>query len=757
MTSDLHRHVRGESIYIDDLVLPAGTLHAAVVSSPVAHGTLQGIDAAAAQRRDGVVRVLTASDIPGENQIGTILSDEPLLAADTVHFVGEPVAVVLAETAVAARQAAREVTLAIAPLPPVLDAREAAARGQLLQPARTFAIGDVDAAWGRCAHIVKGCVASGGQEHFYLETQGALAEPRERGQVRIVSATQAPTAVQRQAARVLGLPMHAIEVDVRRLGGAFGGKEDQATPWAVICALGVVLTGRPVRLVLDRREDLLLTGKRHPYSSDYCLGIDADGRILAYEVTFYQNAGATADLSTSVLERSLFHATGSYHVPNVRATGLSCRTNLPPFTAFRGFGGPQAMIVMEAAIEAAARAAGLSVSAVQRCNLVADGDTLPYGMTMERCHAARCWDDAAHRHNLPAIIARCEAHNRAHAATKKGVAVMPVCFGISFTNIGLNQAGALVHVYQDGSVGVSTGAVEMGQGVNLKIQTIVATTLGVDSARVSLESTNTSRVANTSPTAASSGADLNGEAAHLACLQILARLRDVAARELPDAGPSRCTIVGERVHLDDVPTTLDWTTLVQKAYWSRTDLSAHAHHATPDLHFDRTTETGRPFAYHVHGTAITEVTLDVLRGTAVVDAVKIVHDGGRSLDVATDRGQVEGGLVQGLGWLLLEEVEYDAQGRLRHDTSSKLKIPDLHFAPATIDVTFLADADNPHAVMQSKAVGEPPLMYGIGGLFALRAAIRAARPDLEPPVETPLTPERTLLLLASRPAVQAPA
>ncbi len=742
---DLHLHVRGESSFIDDLPSPAGTLHAAVLGSPVARGAITRLDVAAALRCADVERVLTAADIPGENQIGAILPDEPLLAAGTVHHVGQPVAVVLARTAAAARRARREIGLEIAEARPVLDPREAAAKGQLLQPARTFAIGDVEAAWGQCAHVVTGRVDSGAQEHFYLETQGALAVPLENGTLRVHSATQSPTGVQKVVARVLGLPMHAIEVDVRRLGGAFGGKEDQATPWAVMCALGCVVTGRPVRLTLDRHDDLRMTGKRHPYSSDYRIGVDAEGRILAYEVTFYQNSGSAADLSTSILERSLFHATGSYAIANVRATGLACRTNLPPFTAFRGFGGPQAMFVLEAAIAAAARRLGVPAREVQRRNLLREGTVFPFGMVAEDCRAQRCWDEADRRYGFSALAAAAAAHNAAHAATKKGVAVMPVCFGISFTNTALNQARALVHVYQDGSVNVSTGAVEMGQGVNLKLRKIVAETLGIGLARVRVESTSTGRVANTSPTAASTGADMNGAAARMACLQILHRLRPLAAARL---GSDTCAGASADVA---------WSQLVQAAYLARIDLSAHAHYATPDLAFDRAKEKGRPFAYHVYGAAVTEVTLDCLRGTATVDAVRVVHDLGRSLDLATDLGQVEGALAQGLGWMLLEEARYDDRGRLLHDTAGKYKVPDVRFAPATVDVAFLADADNARAVLGSKAVGEPPFMYGIGAYFALREAILAARPDLDPEVVAPLTPERTLMWLAAAPAPVVPA
>ena len=743
---DPHLHVRGESTFVDDLTAPAGALFAAVLGSPVAHGAITTLDPAGALKHPGVVRVLTAADIPGENQIGPILPDEPLLADGEVHHVGQPVAVVLAESAAIARRARHDILLEIEALPAVLDAREAAAAGQLLLPARTFAIGDVDATWSACAHVVSGRAESGIQEHFYMETQGALAVPAENDTVLVHSSTQSPTAVQKQIARVLAAPMHTIEVDVRRLGGAFGGKEDQATPWAVICALGARLTGRAIRLILDRHDDMVMTGKRHPYTSDFKIGLDADGRILAFEVVFHQNAGSAADLSPAVLERSLFHATGSYAIPNVRATGLSCRTNLPPFTAFRGFGGPQALFVIEAAIDAAAHAMGVPACQLQRRNLLYEGAVFPYGMPAEHCRAMHCWDEADRLYDFAAVAAAADAHNRAHADTKKGVAVMPICFGISFTNTSLNQAGALVHVYQDGSVGVSTGAVEMGQGVNQKLRMIAATTLGIGIERVRLDTTNTGRVANTSPTAASTGADLNGEAARLACLQVRARLQAAAAKQLQHDDPSAITVIDEQILADGRPTALGWEELVMGAYLARQDLSAHAHYATPRIAFDKTKEKGRPFAYHVYGTAITEVTYDCLRGTASIDAVRLVHDSGKSLDEAIDRGQVEGALAQGLGWMLLEEAGYDELGRLRHDTAGKYKIPDSGFIPPTVDVEFLADNENPHAVFGSKAVGEPPLMYGIGAYFALRDAIAAARPGLDADYIAPLTPERSLLL-----------
>jgi xanthine dehydrogenase large subunit len=740
-------HVRGESVFVDDIPSPAGCLEAAVLGSPAAHGRITRLDTAAALAVEGVAAVLTAADIPGENQTGTIILDEPALADGEVHCVGQPVAVVLAESVAVARRARALIVLEIEPLPAVLDPREAAAQGRHIIPPRTFACGDVDAAWGQCAHVESGRADSGGQEHFYLETQSALAVPGESGTMRVHSATQAPTATQKVVARVLGLPMHAVEVDVRRLGGGFGGKEEQATPWAVYAALGAQKLGRPVRLVLDRADDMRMTGKRHPYSSDWRLGLDADGRILAWEVTYYQDAGATADLSTAILERTLFHSTGSYAVPNVRATAHCCRTNVFPNTAYRGFGGPQAMFVMETALARAAAATGRPLHELQRLNLLDEGDRFPYGMVAEDCRARRCWDAADKAFDFAARVAAAAVANRGDDRFVRGVAAMPVCFGISFTNTALNQAGALVHVYQDGSVGVSTGAVEMGQGINRKIRRVVARTLGVAEERVRIETANTLRVANTSPTAASTGADLNGEAARLAAAQIAERLRGVAARRL-GAAPDHLTIHDGGVHERGRPTALGWDELVDAAYWSRTNLSAHAHYATPNLAFDRAKEKGTPFAYHVYGVALTEVVLDRLLGTFRIESVQIVHDTGSSLDRATDVGQVEGALAQGLGWMLMEELSWDDAGRLVTDSAGKYKVPDLDFMPRTLEVRFLEDP-NPRAVMGSKAVGEPPFMYGIGGFLALAQALRAARPDLATPAAAPLTPEKTLMHLAA--------
>jgi xanthine dehydrogenase large subunit len=738
-------HVRGEAHYVRDIPIPRGTLYAVPVPSPVAHGKIRRLDASAAAAHAGVVAVFTARDIPGKNEIGNIIQDEPLFAADEVDFAGQPVALIVAESEAAARAARALIGLEIESLPPVLDPREAYARGALIGVPRTFALGDVDEAWSRCKVVVSGRADSGGQEHIYLETQSALAIPRDDGGLKVHSATQAPTVVQRTVARVLGLAMHQVEIDVPRLGGAFGGKEDQATAWAALAGLAAFRLRRPIKLTLNRHEDVRWTGKRHPYSSDYKIGLAENGKILAYEVMFYQNAGASADLSPAVLERTLFHTTNSYFIPNVKATAASCRTHLPPNTAFRGFGGPQAMFVLEAAITQAAAALGLLAADIQRRNLLRQGDEFPYGQASLSDSPVRCWDELDRRHDLAACFARVAAFNRSHTLAKKGLAVMPVCFGISFTTTHLNQAAGLVHVYTDGSVGVSTAAVEMGQGVHRKIRRVAARTLGIEVDRIRMESTNTTRVANTSPTAASSGADLNGHATRLACLQIVERLKQAVAEDR-DCPPADVVIENEAVVLAGRPIGMSWEQLISWAYLKRIPLSAYAGYATPGIDFDKNKEKGRPFAYHAVGTAVIEATVDGLRGVPRINSVKIVHDVGRSLDPATDRGQIEGGLMQGIGWMTCEELLYSPEGKIQTDSLATYKVPDIAATPE-VTIDFLEDAPEPAGILGAKTVGEPPLMYGIGAYFAILDALRAFRPGLPLVFHAPMTAERTLLAL----------
>lgn len=747
--TDARGHVRGESIYLDDIPEREGTLHAAVYASALAHGNIISVSIEEARAMHGVVAVFCAADVPGENQIGSIIPDEPLLAESQVHFEGQPIAIVVAETDEQARAAVERITVEIEPLPVITDPREAHRQGSLIVPPRSFAVGELEKTWPLCEHVFEGRVESGGQEHLYIETQGAYAMQTEAGHVRIYSSTQGPTAVQRTAARVLGYPMHKIEVDVTRLGGGFGGKEDQASAWASIVAMACMLLDRPVKLVLHRLDDLRMTGKRHPYSSDYKIGLDKDLHILAYQVSFYQNAGAAADLSTAILERTLFHHTNSYFIPNTQATAYCCRTNLPPNTAFRGFGGPQGMYVIESAIAHAAESLGLEATEIQERNLLASGDTFPYGQKLGESNARTSWAQVREKAKIDTLSEEVAQFNAKPGYYKQGLSHMPICFGISFTNKALNQSSALVHIYQDGSVSVSTGAVEMGQGVNTKMTQVAATSLGIATSRVRIETTNTTRVANTSPTAASSGADLNGKAVEKACSALNARLTEFASKKL--ASTDRVLqIRDERIYQDGVATQLTWESLVNEAYWNRISLTEQAFYATPGIHYDKTQEKGEPFAYYVFGTAIFQVTLDCLRGRYEIDHVEIVHDFGNSINKNIDLGQIEGALVQGIGWMTLEEIRYSKQGHLMSNALSTYKVPDIYSAPKSVLIHHLDSTGPAAAIFRSKAVGEPPLMYGIGAYFAIRNAMRAYRELPMGSFDAPITPEKVLMNLYQR-------
>lgn len=737
-------HVRGESIYLDDITELSGTLYGAAFGSPHAHGKIKMLDLSEASNHPGVIRIFTHKDIPGKNQIGSIVADEELFAEDEVHFRGMPVAFVVAETDEAARAAVKKIKIEIDPLEIITDPRIAKETGNLLTPSRTFSLGDCDNAWADCAHIFEGIAETNGQEHLYIETQGAYTLPLDHDSIKVFTSTQGPTAVQAHMADVLGIPMHRLEVEVTRLGGGFGGKEDQATAWAILCALATHHLRKPVKYSLHRIDDMWMTGKRNPYSSDFKIGLDKDLKIKAYKATFYQNAGAAADLSPSVLERTLFHCTNTYFIPNVKATSYCCRTNLPPNTAFRGFGGPQGMFVIEAAINTAAENLGITAWEIQQKNLLKTGDELPFGQKV-KSNAIECWQQAEQLFAISKIQDDVDHFNNENKLNKKGMAIMPICFGISFTKITLNQARALVHVYIDGSVGVSTGAVEMGQGVNTKMAQVASSIFSIDPKRIKIHSTNTYRISNTSPSAASATADLNGKAVEMACNEILNRLKLVAA-ELLKCDVEDLTIRDEFILSKEQKTEISWTHLVQAAYVKRVALSEHAHYATPDIHYDSTTEKGHPFAYHVFGTSVSVVKLDCIRGIYEVESVKVVHDFGKPINDLIDFGQIEGGIVQGMGWMTMEEIIYDQNGVLRSNALSTYKVPDIYSVPKVLEVhPFLCD--EPMAIFGSKATGEPPLMYGLGVYFAIRNAVCAFNKNCSPTYSAPFTPEKVLMNL----------
>jgi xanthine dehydrogenase large subunit len=741
---DSKGHVTGKSIYVDDIPTIKETIYGVALGSPVAHGNIESIDYKKALDLPGVIKILTYEDIPGENQIGGIIPDEELFASKDVHFAGQPIALIIAESNQTAYEARKLVEINISEKKVIVDPREAQQKDQLILPPRTFSLGDTESAWQKCAHVFKGQAHSNGQEHLYIETQGAYAVPLENGHIRISSSTQGPTAVQRTTAKVLNVGMHKIEVDVVRIGGGFGGKEDQATPWAIMAALGTQILNKPVKVILSRLDDMRMTGKRHPYSSDYKIGFSKELKIMAYETIFYQNAGAAADLSPAVMERTLFHGTNSYFIPNVKMTAYSCKTNLPPNTAFRGFGGPQGMFVIESALAHAAKELGITTHQLQKINLLKNGDEFPYGQIADGVELTKIWSEMESKFDIEAVQNQIHKFNDSNTDVKKGFSLMPVTFGISFTKTPMNQARALVHIYTDGSVGISTGAVEMGQGVNTKMLQIAAQIFSLNPRRIKLESTNTTRVANTSPSAASSTADLNGKALQQACNVLLARLKSFAA-EHHGVQSKDIEIRNEMLYIKGDKTDIHWNDLILMAFLKRICLTENGHYATPRINFDLKKEKGNPFAYHVFGLAMTEVTLDCIRGTYSYDAVRIVHDFGKTMNPSVDYGQIEGGLVQGIGWMTMEEISYNQDGKLMSNSLSTYKIPDIYSVPKEVVIEPLETEGNEMAILKSKAAGEPPLMYGIGAYFALENAVRAFNPNFKSTFDAPFTHEKVLM------------
>ncbi|HAF29954.1 MAG TPA: xanthine dehydrogenase [Bacteroidales bacterium] len=743
---DSKNHVTGKSVYVDDIPVQTGTLHGAVFGSPKAHGKIINLNLSEAEKLEGIEGIFTFKDIPGRNQIGGIIEDEPLFAEHEVHFLGQPVAFVVAENETIARKALKLIKIEIEEWEVITDPREAQKKGHLLIPPRTFKMGNVADEWAKCDFIFEGKVESGGQEHLYIETQGSYAYPMDNGSIKIHSSTQGATLVQKMAARILGVPMHRVEVDVARLGGGFGGKEDQATPYACMAALASYILQKPVKLSLHRLDDMQMTGKRHPYSSDFKIGLSKDYKIVAFQAKMYQNGGAANDLSPAITERTLFHSTNAYYIPNTEVIVYSCKTNLPPNTAYRGFGAPQGMFVIESAIAKAACELNVSKRMIQEKNFIKENDLFQYGQIAENVNINNCYQTADQTYHIDQIEKEIEEFNSKNTNSKKGMAVMPICFGISFTKTPMNQARALVHIYQDGSLGISTGAVEMGQAVNTKMIQVAAKVFSIKTERIKIESTNTTRVANTSPTAASSGADLNGNALRIACENLLERLKQTASKMLL-CNVSEVSIENEIVLKNGKKTDILWEQLIETAFLDRIALTENGHYATPVIHFDKTKETGHPFAYHVYGTAVVTVTLDCIRGTYEFDDVKIVHDFGNSMNSIIDNGQVEGALMQGIGWVTMEELAFAKDGKLLSSSLTTYKVPDIYSAPKNVEITALKTEGPELALLRSKAVGEPPFMYGIGAYFALIKAIKAFNSNYKIDFDAPLTPEKVLMRL----------
>jgi xanthine dehydrogenase large subunit len=726
-------HVTGHAPYTDDLPELVGTLHGAFALSTVAHGRLKALDVTEARAYPGVTEVLTAADIPGRNNAGPSVEDDPVLASDLVSFQGQALALVLAETEEAARRGARLVKAEIEAFPALLTVDEAKTAESWVLPPVELQRGDADRALTAAPHRIQGTTRVGGQEHFYLEGQAAYALPRENFGMHVHSSTQHPTEMQHLAAELLGWEAHQISVECRRMGGGFGGKESQSGQVACAAVLGSWKTGRPVKVRLDRDDDMVLTGKRHDFLIEYDVGFDGEGRILGVKFVLASRCGFSPDLSGPVNDRALFHVDNAYYLDAVSVRSLRCRTNTVSNTAFRGFGGPQGLFAVESLIDDIARFLKKDPLDVRKVNFYGSSEsdcrnTTHYGMKVE--------DNIA-----PALVERLEAtsdyrrrrteiaaFNAQSRFLKRGIALTPVKFGISFTATFYNQAGALVHVYADGSVLVTHGGTEMGQGLYTKIQQIVAHELGVPLGRVRLLPTDTSRVPNTSATAASSGTDLNGMAALLAARAIKDRLNVFAAAQAPD---------------------LPWETLVGRAYRARIKLWESGFYATPKIHYDPQTMQGRPFFYFAYGACCAEVEVDTLTGENRVLRADILHDAGRSLNPALDRGQIEGGFLQGAGWLTTEELCWTPGGALWTHAPSTYKIPAASDCPPDLRVDFWKQDNVEDSVHKSKAVGEPPLMHGLAVYFALKDAVAAAT-GTNPRLTAPATPETLLRALGGR-------
>jgi xanthine dehydrogenase large subunit len=733
-------HVTGEALYTDDLLLRfPGILHAWPVMAPHAHALVVRLDAASAIEEPGVIATLTAADVPGEGDSGSNRHDEPLFPSEVVYH-SQPVAWVLAETLEAARLGAARVHVEYRPLAPILTIEEAIAAESFHSGPFHIRREDAAAAIVRSPNRITGQLAIGGQEHFYLETQCAVARFDETGGILIDSSTQHPTETQEIVARVLGLARHHVTVQCLRMGGAFGGKEVQANPWAAIAALGTWKTKRPVRVRLARLLDMALTGKRHPFLAKFTAGFDDDGLLRGVDLKLYSDGGWSVDLSDPVLWRALFHCDNAYLVPALDAAGWVCKTHKTSQTAFRGFGGPQGMLAIEDILDRIARTLNLAPHEVRQKNFYREGDSTHYGQPVkDAARIERIWTELKHSSGFDARRKAIAEFNAANLHSKRGLAITPVKFGISFTATFFNQAGALVLMYRDGSVQVNHGGTEMGQGLHTKIRQIAAESLGVDLDAVRVMPTRTDKIPNTSATAASAGTDLNGAAVVDACNQIRARLVPIAAGLL-ECEETAVEFQAGRVFGNHAGIAL--SKVVEAAYRNRVPLFAQGYYRTPEIHFDPKTATGKPFHYFAYGAAVSEVEVDGFTGEHRTLRADLLQDVGTSVSPLVDLGQIEGGFLQGVGWLTLEELLWDAQGKLATAGASTYKLPSWPEMPEIFNVAFLERAAEPGVVFGSKAVGEPPLMLAFSVREAIRDAIAAFGDGGIVTLDSPATPER---------------
>jgi xanthine dehydrogenase large subunit len=735
-------HVTGRASYVDELALGVANLaHAWPLVSPHAHARVLGVDTSSALGTPGVLCVLQASDVAGENDVGPVRHDEPLFPAEAC-FLGQPVVWVIATSLEAARLGAERVKVDYEQLPAITTIQAAIAAGSYHAPPERMRRGEPEQALAAAHSRLSGEIFVGGQEHFYLETQAALAIPEDGDGVLVHSSTQHPTETQEIVARVLGLPKHQITVQCLRMGGAFGGKETQANLWAAVAALAAKKVQRPVLVRLTRQQDMTMTGKRHPFLGRYRVGFAADGKLSALLLELYSDGGFSLDLSLPVLGRAMFHADNCYLLPSVEIVGRICKTHVVSHTAFRGFGGPQGMLVIEEIVDRVARHLGLPPHEVRERNFYQPGDTAHYGQEIKDAERiTRIWSELRASSDFENRLQKIDDFNARHPHLKRGVAITPVKFGISFTTSFFNQAGALVLVYKDGSVQVNHGGTEMGQGLHTKMAQIAAHALGLPIETIRLMATRTDKIPNTSATAASSGSDLNGAAVKAACDTLKERLAEVAGRHFQAAAGEVVFDAGQVFPRARPAEAVPFATIVTQAYLERTPLFATGYYRTPNIHFDRERGVGKPFHYYAYGAAVSEVEVDGFTGQYQLLRADLLHDVGSSLSPLIDRGQVEGGFIQGVGWLTTEELVWSPDGAFASSGASTYKLPTLGECPPIFNVNLLTRAEEPGVVYGSKAVGEPPLMLALSVREALRAAVASFGDGGGVELASPATPE----------------
>jgi xanthine dehydrogenase large subunit len=739
-------HVTGEAEYCDDINLADGTLHVAIGVSNIAHGEITAINLDAVTKSPNVIDVITADDIPGKQDIGPVFPGDLLLASKEIEFHSQAIFAVAATDYQSAQQAVKLAIIDYKEKTPILDIQQAIKSESYVRPPHGMRCGDAQTSIKNAPHKISGKLTIGGQDHLYLEGQISIAIPEENNGFTIISSNQNPTETQHLIAEVLGLSMADITVKTRRMGGAFGGKETQAAPWACIAAIFAQRTGKTVKCRLGREDDMRLTGKRHPFEHHYTVGFDNAGKIMGVDYQIAAACGYSADLSDAIVDRALFHCDNAYYLENANINGLRCKTNTVSHTAFRGFGGPQGMMLAEVVIEDIAHYLQQDPLKIRHLNFYHDGQKTPYGQTISPSQipdiVTKLSQQADYENRRAGIL----EFNQASPIIKRGIALTPVKFGISFTVAHLNQAGALVHIYQDGTIHLNHGGTEMGQGLMTKLSQIVAEEFSIDLSSIKINATQTDKVPNTSPTAASSGTDINGMAV-LNAVRKLKRRLEVFAYEKYGVTPEELIFENNQLKLGNQ--TIHFKDFIKQAYLARTALSATGFYKTPEIHYNRKKAQGQPFFYYANGAAITEVAIDTLTGETKILRTDILHDVGDSINPAIDIGQIEGGYIQGLGWLTSEDLKWDEQGRLSSANPATYKIPTAHDVPEIFNVELLQDTPNvANTIFRSKAVGEPPLMLAISAWCAIRQAISStSEPNQTIDLVAPATPENILFAI----------